>query len=424
MLKNFLQQSLLTGYINDKFLKDFPNSLLIQSNTNYKLSIKNKKLLMQFFIHFYEKEDKNLIKTDLILPILESSKNFTIEWGDNTKTIIHQLNYKANANTEKYNNIGDYYIKIIKDDHDNIIAEDVYYYNGIGFVKSDISKTDICNSNNSYYVCIELSNNIITKNKIFLSYNIQTYTTHSYNNQGTYIVKIEGGFTGFKPNTLLNTNYFYNTTQQTYKNTLFIDCSLNYDFPDLAGEYHKINNQYVNYSDELNNIQPKRKLLITNNNCLFISGTYTKNIQEINTTLLDSNDIITTNLSAHYYKPIIQKVYLEKILSWGTNTNWQTMEAAFYDAQRLNELPENSLPNINNYTSAFYGCTNLTDIPYNILPRAIIYGSYMFYNSGIKNTPSGFIFPPYLCVIDNMFNQNINLLSIKNYDQMKNYFKK
>ena len=117
-------------------------------------------------------------------------------------------------------------------------------------------------------------------------------------------------------------------------------------------------------------------------------------------------------------------IYLTEILSWGENTNWNTLNNAFNNAKKLKSIPSSQMPNVNDATSCFYNCFEL-ELPKNknLLPNALIYGTSMFQNSGISGDISYLNIPPYNTVTTKMF-KNTRITSKPNNFQQKNYFNK
>ena len=117
-------------------------------------------------------------------------------------------------------------------------------------------------------------------------------------------------------------------------------------------------------------------------------------------------------------------IYLEQILSWGSETNWNTLNNAFNSAKKLRSIPNTQMPNVNDAISCFYGCSSLT-LPKisNLLPNALINSTSMFENSGISGNINYLTIPPYNTIIDKIFyNTRITELP-KNFNQKKYYSK-
>lgn len=117
-------------------------------------------------------------------------------------------------------------------------------------------------------------------------------------------------------------------------------------------------------------------------------------------------------------------IYLTEILSWGENTNWNTLTNAFNNAKKLKSIPFCQMPNVNDAISCFYNCVEL-ELPKNknLLPNALIYGTSMFQNSGINGDISYLNIPPYNTVTTKMF-KNTRITSKPNNFQQKTYFNK
>lgn len=115
-------------------------------------------------------------------------------------------------------------------------------------------------------------------------------------------------------------------------------------------------------------------------------------------------------------------IYLTEILSWGENTNWNTLTNTFNNAKKLKSIPSCQMPNVNDAISCFYNCVEL-ELPKNksLLPNALIYGTSMFQNSGIKGDISYLNIPPYNTVTAKMF-KNTKITSVPNNFYNKKYF--
>ena len=91
MYNNFLEQTILTGYIDEIYLQNFPNSLLIQNGKEYKLSIENECFICKIQVLLNGGDN---ITRSVKLPINNTSKNYIVYWGDNTTSQLIELDCK------------------------------------------------------------------------------------------------------------------------------------------------------------------------------------------------------------------------------------------------------------------------------------------------------------------------------------------
>lgn len=412
MYNNFLEQTILTGYIDEIYLQNFPNSLLIQNGKEYKLSVENECFICKIQVLLNGGDN---ITRNVKLPINNTSKNYIVYWGDNTTSQLIELDCK-DKDIYKDKDIKDLVIGASYIDYQQ---KYIYIFNGIEFIRIKNTTNISCNDITKYALKIDKSKTKVDK------YSLYNYSSsimqHKYPDvQASYYIKIKGGFTGFNSK---NNNCFYLVERSTLPNYNFINIpSSTAEYLNISGMYIKTNtnNNIQTYLHEsnLSNLSGKRIELDTSaeSGVLYwlsqestqISGELSGNFKKFNNSKIDllyENGLSTISWKNIFIYNDVEKIKLTDILSWGTNTNWQDMNYAFYNAKYLKSIPKISLPNVNDFISCFENCSLLKiDNPESIMPIATIDTTRMFYNSGVSGNLSTFIMAPHNSIITNMFN--------------------
>lgn len=407
MLRDFLEETILTGRIRDKFLKDIPNSIILQNVNNYRLSIQSKDFIMKYSIKnpLLSFDSHSQIKS-VNLPIRTNSTNFHINWGDNYSIEVYELNYVSNIINQEIITPGSYTYDMSL----NLIN---VYYNKDAYVSYYCDNISNFHDNvvNSSFIIRKYENNIYDFPIVIDNVLLQNYTSHQYKEQGQYYIKIGGGFTGFSgptTQTYLKNNPF-NLIEASYsklmnKNIILIQ-SNDHLISGIDGQYHKNNDVYIKMTNN-------QKGLIFQDNILKyrekLNDQNTTRSLHINKIALDMGEICvddTATISASYSIPNLEFNSLLEILSWGSCVNWETLNGAFYGASKLMSLPQEKLPNVNDFTSAFCYCKDLKSLNNytNIFPNAMISADYMFAYSGLEENLINYKFPPNLVCIESMF---------------------
>lgn len=345
----------------------------------------------------------------LMMPLLSSSRNYIINWGDNSVTKVIDLIIKESYKT--------YPIEKLFDGAAFITYPDNYMPTtdtdeNIDVVLSVCIDNELKNINvklNDVYdkgIIIQYSSNTVTSVKLF---NFNTQPTHIYKNADIYYIKIQGGITGFNSK---DNNAFYKIERDTKSNLNIINIESNEINQNINGQYKllrttdTLSTYYFMADGKQTNqrieISPSTQYLYYYNDTNILTSSQlvgqviSRNSNTIQTTL---GDIEITP----YYNENLRCKLIE-ILSWGYNTNWQTFENAFYNAQQLQAIPETQLPNVNNFNCAFYNCISL-QIPNlsALMPPAAIYTQSAFLSSSISGDISNFVFSENNTVIDYMF---------------------
>lgn len=424
MYNNFLEQTILTGNIDEIYLKNIPNSLLMQNNKKYRLSIENECFICKIQVFSFNNEIRNVV-----LPINTNSTNFKVYWGDDSSTQIIELDCRdiyKNDNTIKLFP-GAAYIEY--EEKDQIEKAIINIYNGNEFIKFEKINNDVTRNNSNNISSIINCNTInsqyalkIEKNPLYANeYNLYNYIgdiiSHKYLKQASYYIKIYGGFTGFNNK---NTNYFYRVGQSQAINQNIIKIPYIENL-NISGIYNKINissNNKQLYKVENDTIEKYIEILQQNTilywknsqqQTTYFSGILSGNLKKENAkiSLIYYDEQVQSIISwtNDVEKVVVEQIKLTEILSWGTNTNWQDMNYAFCNAKYLTSIPKTALPNVNEFISCFENCQNLKiDNPDSIMPPATINTTNMFYNSNISGNLSAFVMAPYNSIITNMFN--------------------
>lgn len=348
MYKNFLEETILTGHIDNIYLENMPNNLLIQQNNNYVLSIQNSQFIGKLVV---ENIPDVLVKI-FTLPLNEDSSDLIIDWGDQTYTQIISLRCKQTVKYKQKKNL-------IKGDCYYVETENTYYiFNGYDFSKclqSNILPNMLIKS---HQVLITSSNNQITDIKII---DMRSYLFKHIYQPGIYYFKIKGNLTGFSNTSLNNSFYKY----------IDIETSLP--------------------SDETQNISNIKEIPYLYLNQILAWGEET-NWKTLNNTFNSAKKL--------------------KTIPSGQMPNVNEAISCFYDCIELElPKNKKILPNALIYSTSMFQNSGLSgDISYLNIPPYNTVIDKMFANTRITTKPNNFSFKNFFkqqdCFLSTLINQN------------------
>lgn len=194
MYRNFLEEVILTGYINNNFyFQDLPNGLLIEQNNQYILSIESAPFICKIVVcNVPEVQVKRFT-----LPINKDSKDLIICWDNDYYTQVFSLHCRQTIQYMQTSQLikGDCYYN----------KQQQYYmvFDGNAFIKYNSSILPQ-NLTQKHQFLIHSQNKKIES--IQLVHMDTAIFSHTYL-PGTYYIKIRGGLTGFT--NLQGNNSFY-----------------------------------------------------------------------------------------------------------------------------------------------------------------------------------------------------------------------